>query len=116
MFFQQIDDLRTRSFCFAIGIRSVSVPCLIATVTDSNVEQYSDFCQYSITNGFIGGLRMKFLSQAIGLYFMPVISFIFMYYFISAIAPKEHNHLHKVISSISFAIIAWTITNLMMLN
>lgn len=57
---------------------------------------------------------MNFLSMAIGLYFMPVIAFIFMYCFITVLAPKEHNPALKIVGSICFAIIAWTVTNLMM--
>jgi hypothetical protein len=58
---------------------------------------------------------VNFLFQAIGLYFMPIIAFVFMYSFITVIANKEHNHFYKVISSICFAMIAWTITGLMMI-
>jgi hypothetical protein len=58
---------------------------------------------------------MQMLSQAIGLYFMPVIGFIFMYCFITVVAQKVHSRLYKIISSICFAIIAWTITSLMMI-
>jgi hypothetical protein len=58
---------------------------------------------------------MQMLSQAIGLYFMPVIAFIFMYCFITALAQTEQNRFYKVVGSICFAIIAWTITSLMMI-
>lgn len=58
---------------------------------------------------------MQMLSQAIGLYFMPFIGFIFMYCFITVVAQKEHNSLYKILSSICFGIIAWTITSLMMI-
>jgi hypothetical protein len=60
-------------------------------------------------------MQINMLSQAIGLYFIPVIAFVFMYCFITVVAQKEHNHLYKLISSICFAIIVWTITSLMMI-
>jgi hypothetical protein len=58
---------------------------------------------------------MNYLFQAIGLYFMPILAFIFMYSFISVIANKEHNHGQKIVSSICFALISWTVTGLMMI-
>ena len=59
---------------------------------------------------------MNVLFEAIGIFFMPIISFIFMYSFLNVISNKEQNQFYKVISSICFGLIAWTITGLMMMH